>query len=65
MLDRFTGRPGAYLRLINRWKLEEVSNYVVVPWKNNSKALCTEVFLNGTLSYYCISNHKAFNPHEQ
>ncbi|MEQ2293770.1 Anoctamin-4, partial [Ameca splendens] len=22
-LGRFTGRPGAYLRLINRWKLEE------------------------------------------
>uniref|UniRef100_A0A8C7ZZT7 Anoctamin n=1 Tax=Oryzias sinensis TaxID=183150 RepID=A0A8C7ZZT7_9TELE len=25
-LGRFTGRPGAYLRLINRWKLEEARN---------------------------------------
>ncbi|CAK6972654.1 endothelin-3 [Scomber scombrus] len=25
-LGRFTGRHGAYLRLINRWKLEEVSS---------------------------------------
>ena len=30
--DRFTGRPGAYLRLLNRWKLEEVSHYFAFPW---------------------------------
>lgn len=64
-VDRFTGRPGAYLRLINRWKLEEVSNVFAFPWDNNSKALWIQVFLNGALGYYCMFSHKAFNPHEQ
>uniref|UniRef100_A0A3Q3WL62 Anoctamin n=1 Tax=Mola mola TaxID=94237 RepID=A0A3Q3WL62_MOLML len=31
-LGRFTGRPGACLRLINRWKLEEVSHYFSFLW---------------------------------
>lgn len=45
LVDRFTGRPGAYLRLINRWKLEEVSHYCF-----NCKALWVLVFLNLTIA---------------
>lgn len=41
-VDRFTGRPGAYLRLLNRWKLEEVSNYFAFPWGRHSKALWSQ-----------------------
>lgn len=62
LVDRFTGRPGAYIRLINRWKLEEVSNYFAFPLGNSSKALWILVVLNWTLSYYCTPNHRAFNP---